>query len=145
MQPPRAPPERVQAPRLTLLVLGWLCAENLARAILSILQARALPDVPTSLPPWYVAAAGAVWFAVFAAAFVLAARRSARAAVFSLAALAVYQANLWLNRLALSRSSEAIETAGFRAILSALSFVALAGALVASRLWRPFGRKPGAL
>ncbi len=137
----RAPSERAGAPRLALLALAWLCAENLARAVLSVLQARALPDLPTSLSPWVVAASGALWFAVFAAAFALVARRARHAAAFSLAAMAAYQANLWLNRLALSRSSEAIETAGFRAILSALSFAALAGALIVSQVWRPFGQR----
>lgn len=123
-----------------MLVLLWFCLENLARVVLSVGQARDLPDLPTSLSPTYVAIMSAIWFLAFAACLVVVARRMPRAAAISMSVLALYQANLWLNRAALSRSSEAGETMGFRAILAVLSLAVLGSALVISGLWRPCRR-----
>lgn len=119
-------------PVLPAVVLLWFCVENLARVVLSVQQMRALPDLPTSIQPGYLAATGAVWLIAFAAALAAVARRARRAARFSLAVMALYQGYLWFNRLALSRSSEAVETLGFRAILTAVSLLLLAGALLAA-------------
>lgn len=142
MLAPAQPPRSRGWPKLAMLVLLWFCLENLARGALSVSQARDLPDLPTGLPPLYVALMSAVWFLVFTANLVVVARRAPRAAAISLCVMTLYQANLWFNRLVLSRSSEAGETLGFRAILTVLPFAVLGGALVISRLWLPFRRNP---
>ncbi len=119
--------------RLLSLVIVWFCAENLARAALSANQARELADLPTAMSPEYVAAISAGWCVAFAANLAVVWLRPAWSVAVSLIVMTLYQANLWLNRLIFAQSSEAGETAGFRAILTAASFVALAAGLAVAR------------
>lgn len=120
-------------PRLLSLILAGFCAENLARALLSVSQARELADLPATLSLWYLAAISAVWCAAFGANLIVVWLRPAWAVPVSLSVMTLYQASLWLSRLAFTRSSEAQETAGFRAILAVASFVALAVGLAMAR------------
>lgn len=119
--------------RLLSLVIVWFCVENLARAALSLKQARELADLPTTLSPHYVAAISAGWCVAFAANLAVVWLRPAWSVPVSLIVMTLYQANLWLNRLAFAQSSEAGETAGFRAILTAASFAAVAAGLALAR------------
>ena len=120
-------------PRLLSLILLWFCLENLARVVLSLRQAHELPYLATAMPPYYLAVMGAAWFVAFAANLIVAWLRPEWAVLFSLGVMAIYQANLWLNRFAFGRSGEVAETAGFHAILTVASFGALAIGLVAAR------------
>ncbi|MCL5999791.1 MAG: hypothetical protein M1546_27565 [Chloroflexi bacterium] len=121
----------LRPPRLLILTLLLLCLENAARAGLSILQAIQLSDLPTSLSPIYVATMSAVWAVGFAACAYGVARLNSWAPGAVVVTLLLYQANLWINRLAFSRSSEAFETTGFRALLS----IALVGGVVGLLMW----------
>lgn len=119
--------------RLLSLVLIWFCVENFTRAALSMSQARELADLPTTLSPYYLAAISAGWCAAFAANLAAVWLRPAWAIPVSLTVMTLYQANIWLNRLVFAQSSEAGETTGFRAILTAASFAALAAGLAMAR------------
>ena len=119
--------------RLLSLVLLWFCLENLARIVLSLRQARELSGIATALSPYYVAAISAVWLCAFAGNLMVVWLRPEWTVPLSLSVMALYQANLWLNRLVFLRSSEATETTGFHAILTVASFAALAIGLVAAR------------
>ncbi|MGQ9904273.1 MAG: hypothetical protein ACUVRU_08135 [Anaerolineae bacterium] len=116
-------------PWLLSLVIAWFCAENLIRAALSASQARELADLPTAMSPYYVAAISAGWCIAFATNLAIVWLRPAWTVPVSVIVMMLYQANLWLNRLAFAQSSEAAETAGFRAILTLASFAALAAGL----------------
>lgn len=120
-------------PRLLSLVLAGFCAENLARAVLSVSQAGALAGLPTLMSPWYLAAISVVWGAAFGANLIVVWLRPEWAIPVSLSVMTLYQASLWLSRLAFTRSGEAQETAGFHAILTVASFVALAAGLAMAR------------
>lgn len=120
-------------PRLLSLVIAWFCAENLTRAALSTSQAQELADLPIAMSPYYVAAISAGWCVAFIANLAVVWLRPEWTVPVSVIVMTLYQANLWLNRLAFAQSSEAGETAGFRAILTAASFAALAAGLAMAR------------
>lgn len=120
-------------PRLLLLVLAGFCVENLARAALSVSQAPGLAGLPTLMSPWYLAAIGVFWGAAFGANLIVVWLRPEWAIPVSLSVMTLYQASLWLSRLAFTRSGEAQETVGFHAILTVASFVALAAGLAMAR------------
>lgn len=120
-------------PRLLLLVLAGFCVENLARAALSVSRAPELAGLSTLLSPWYLAAIGVFWGAVFVANLIVVWLRPEWAIPVSLSVMTLYQASLWLSRLAFTRSGEAQETVGFHAILTVASFVALAAGLAMAR------------
>jgi hypothetical protein len=126
------PPHILVHTRFTLLLLFVLLlvfAENIARIALSIKQAIDLPNLPTSLSPVYVAITSAFWAAGFAACLFGIARLNPWAPKFTIAVSALYEVNLWLNRLAFGRSSEALATVGFHLILTLLFLGAIAGTL----------------
>ncbi len=120
-------------PRLLSLVIAWFCLENLARAGIAIAQARELAALPSAMSPYYVTAISAGWCVAFGANLLVVWLRPAWRVAMSLSVMTLYQANLWLNQLVFARSSEATETAGFRAILTAASFAALAAGLALAR------------
>ncbi len=118
--------------RFTLLLLSVLLlvfAENLARAGLSIKQTIDLPNLPTSLSPVYLAVTSAFWVMAFAACLFGVSRLNPWAPKFTIAVSVAYEVNLWLNRLAFGRSSEALATTGFRLILTLVFLSIVAGTL----------------
>ncbi|MCS7059684.1 MAG: hypothetical protein RMN25_00825 [Anaerolineae bacterium] len=127
------------APRLLMIVLMWFCMENAVRAALAVQQVVEWAELPTALPPDYVAASGIVWSILFAVNALVAWLRPQRVVSISLIIMTLYQAHLWLNRLAFGRSSETAETLGFRAILTIASFIGLTIGLLAAkrRAYRP--------
>jgi hypothetical protein len=131
---------KLHATHLLFIVLLLLCVENVARFGLSIQQAIQLPDLPTSLSPVYVAAMSAVWAVAFGACAYGVARLSAWAPRVVIVTVLLYEANLWINRLVFSRSSEAYATVGFRVLLT----LALIGTTIGLLLW-PGTRKAFAL
>ena len=112
--------------KLLIVWLGVFAVVNIARAALSIQQASALPDLPTQLPPIYVAVGSLPW-AIF---FVICAwgvyRRQGSVWRASLSGMGLYLAHQWLNRLAFSRSSEAFQTLGALALTSGAALLTTA-------------------
>ena len=130
MKPSPRPPERRRPAVVTWLAAGVLtCAAfYLARLVLSL----ALPDLPLSVPEWYLPLTGAVWGG---AALVLGfglVRGSRRAYRFLFWAVPVYLGWYWADRLLLVRSDFAQ-----RSLPAALVMSAIAVALVVLALTRP--------
>lgn len=113
--------------RLLIAALVLFTLANVVRAFLA-LQQLVLTDVPMAEPPAYLFAMSLAWAAVFAmCAFGFAWSRRWAARV-TIAAIVLYQANLWLNHFVFARSPEAAARAGFAALLSVASIVLIAGA-----------------
>ena len=117
--------------KLLLLVLMLLCAENLARVWLSIQQAIQLPTLPTSLSPIYLATMSAAWAVGFAVCLFGISRLNPWAPRVTIVISVLFQANLWINRLAFGRSSEAFAVIGFRAMFSVLTL----GLIISILIW----------
>ena len=133
MKPAPRPPERRRPAVVTWLAAGVLtCAAfYLARLVLSL----ALPDLPLSVPEWYLPLTGAVWGG---AALVLGfglLRGSRRAYRFLFWAVPVYLGWYWADRLLLVRSDFAQ-----RSLPAALVMSAIAVALVYLAVTRPSAR-----
>ena len=129
MKPAPRPPDRRRPAVVTWLAAGVLtCAAfYLARLVLSL----ALPDLPLSVPEWYLPLTGAVWGG---AALVLGSgllRGSRRAYRFLFWAVPVYLGWYWADRLLLVRSDFAQ-----RSLPAALVMSAIAVALVYLALTR---------
>ena len=102
MKPAPRPPDRRRPAAVTWLAAGVLtCAAfYLARLVLSL----ALPDLPLSVPEWYLPLTGAVWGgAALALGFGLL-RGSRRAYRFLFWAVPIYLGWYWADRLLLVRS-----------------------------------------
>jgi hypothetical protein len=108
-------------------VLALLCLENLARAGLSLQQAVQLPTLPTALSPIYVALSSAAWAVVYLVCIIGIVRQTAWAWWATVGVAVLYQAYLWVTRLAFARSSEAYATLVFRVILSVFTLVVVLG------------------
>ena len=129
--PSPSPSERPH-PRLTFLLLVILllvCGENVARVLLSVQQARDLPQLATDLPPIYLAISSGWWAIAFAGCMIGVIVMNRWAPWATLLAAVLYEVNLWINLLAFARSGEAYATLGFRALISLL-FLGLVGSLV---------------
>jgi hypothetical protein len=114
--------------RLLALALALFSAANAARTILALQQAIQLPDLPSSPPPAYLAAMGVIWAVVFGACAVGIAQSRRWAPRVTIAAIVLYQANLWFNHAAFTRSPEAEARVGFAALLSVASIVVIGAA-----------------
>lgn len=115
--------------RLLTAALILLTLANIARALLA-LQQIALVDVPVAEPPAYIFVMSLAWAVVFAMCAFGCARSRGWAARVTIAAIVLYQANLWLNHFVFARSPEAAARAGFAALLSVISIVLVAGAAI---------------
>ncbi|BCX05887.1 MAG: hypothetical protein KatS3mg053_3825 [Candidatus Roseilinea sp.] len=115
--------------RLALVVASLLFAlANAGRAFLAMQQAARLPDLPVAAPAPYIALMSLAWAIAFGVCAFGLARSRRWAARVTIVVIVSYQANLWLNHLAFSRSSEANERAGFGILLSMLSIAIISGA-----------------
>ena len=133
MKPSPRPPDRRRPAVVTWLAAGVLtCAAfYLARLVLSL----ALPDLPLSVPEWYLPLTGAVWGgAALALGFGLL-RGSRRAYRFLFWAVPLYLGWYWADRLLLVRSDFAQ-----RSLPAALVMSAIAVALVYLAVTRPSAR-----
>ena len=133
MKPAPRPPDRRRPAVVTWLAAGVLtCAAfYLARLVLSL----ALPDLPLSVPEWYLPLTGTVWGG---AALVLGfglLRGSRRAYRFLFWAVPLYLGWYWADRLLLVRSDFAQ-----RSLPAALVMSAIAVALVYLAVTRPSAR-----
>lgn len=113
--------------RLLIVALSLFALANIARAFLA-LQQLALTDVPVAEPPAYLFVTSLAWAAIFATCAFGFAQSRGWAARVTIAAIMLYQANLWLNHFVFARSPEAAARAGFAALLSVISIVLIAGA-----------------
>lgn len=114
--------------RVLAVTLAGFALANLARAILAAQHAIQLPDLPTATPAPYLVWVGMVWAIGFGACAYGIARSRRWAPRVTIAAIVLYQANLWLNHLAFARSSESFAREGFGLVLGALSIVVIGGA-----------------
>jgi hypothetical protein len=129
--------------RLLALALALFGAANIARAVLAVQQAVQLPELPAVPTPGYLAVMGVLWAAAFGACAVGIARAWRWAPRVTIAVIVLYQANLWLNHVAFSRSSEAEARVGFAALLSVASIVLIAtAALWCERSFAARGTNP---
>lgn len=126
--------------RVLAVTLALFSLANVARAILAIQQAIQLPDLPVAAPPLYLVVMSVVWAIAFSVGVYGVVRSRHWASRVTIAVIVLYQANLWLNHFAFSRSTEATARAGFAALLSALSIAFISSAV----LWsgRHGRRKP---
>jgi len=108
---------------LTVVLIAFGIA-NIARLIVSGQTTQATQS-GTALPPLYLAVMSGIWAVVFAWAAYATARAHPLAARDTIAAIVLYQANLWLNRLAFTRSPEVPARTGFAALLSTVSIVVI--------------------
>ena len=113
--------------RVLAFVLIVFSVANVARAILSLQEAQQ-SQVVTAVPPFYLVAMSSVWAIAFAVTAYGIVRDRRWAPRDTIATIVLYQANLWLNRLAFTRSSEATARIGFAALLSAVSIIVIGGA-----------------
>lgn len=114
--------------RVLIVALALFAIANFARAFLAVQQAVQLPDLPVAAPPAYLVSMSMVWTVAFGACAYGMARSRGWAPRVTIAVIVLYQANLWLNHLVFSRSSEAEARFGFAALLSTLSILFISGA-----------------
>ncbi len=120
--------------RVLALTLALFGLANAVRVVLALQALEQIPAGVTAIPPVYIAAMSAVWAVVFAWVAYGVARSRQWSARGTIATIVLYQANLWLNHFAFSRSTEATQREGFAALLSVLSIVWIGGmALIAKR------------
>jgi membrane protease YdiL (CAAX protease family) len=114
--------------RTLILVLVLFSLANAARAALAIQFANTLPADLSAIPPAYLVLMGLVWAFAFGLTAIGVWRSRQWAARGTITTIMLYQANLWLNHFAFSRSTEATQREGFAALLSVISFVLISGA-----------------
>jgi hypothetical protein len=113
------------------LVVFTLAVFNLVSAI-SVVQAyTVLVGLDLALPPWLLAAASVVWTIIFAALAVGLWRLKQWARLGTMAAVTLYLAQIWAERLLFGRSDYARVSTPFYAVMHLLFL-----ALVCGILWR---------
>jgi len=116
--------------RLLVISLSLFALANVARAVLAAQQAATLSSGLSAIPPGYIVVMGIGWAIAFGIAVFGGVRSRPWAARVTIAIIVLYQANLWLNHFAFSRSGEAYERTGFAALLSIVSIVLVSGAVM---------------
>lgn len=109
---------------VVVLTLALIGLGNLGRAALALHYARALPDLPLTVPWVYLAGMGAFWGVAMMACAVGLYRRRPWSQKAALAVATLYQAYVWLNHLLFDASDYARQTRPRDLVLSAL-FLAL--------------------
>lgn len=106
-----------------VLLIAAVGLGNLGRAVMALRYARALPDLPLTVPWAYLAGMGVFWgIALLACAVGLQLRRPwSRKATLAVATL--YQAHVWLNHLLFDASDYARQTWPRDLVLSVLFLV----------------------
>ncbi|HEY3290784.1 MAG TPA: hypothetical protein VGK87_11705 [Anaerolineae bacterium] len=128
----QAEPHKLAHTRFTLVlifVLMLVFFENAWRSYLSFKQFVEWPGLPTALSPLYIGISSACWVLVFGACLFGISRLNPWAPRFTILSSVIYVAYLWFNRLAFSRSTEAVAVAGFHFVLTGLFLVAIFGTL----------------
>lgn len=111
-----------------LLIFG-LGGVNLVRAWLALRFARALPDLPLTMPLQLLATTSIVWGVVFIACAVGLWRLRAWGRWGTLVAYSLYQAHVWANHLLLDASDRARQVWPWDAAVSAVTLMAVWGFL----------------
>lgn len=115
---------------------------NLGRAVVAFRYAADLPQLPTTVPLAYFGAMGVFWSVVFLACglglsgFREWARRS------TLAAITVYQINVWVNHVLFSASEYARRARPRNLILTATLLILFWGTLNLAAVRKAFGPGP---
>ena len=101
-------------PEKAVILLGVLtlalALANLGRAVVALGYSVRLPDLPTTIPLWYLAAMGGFWGVAFTASTVGLSLFREWGRRCALAAVTLYQVNAWLNRLLFVASDYARQT-----------------------------------
>lgn len=109
---------------VVVLTLALVGLGNLGRTAMSLYYARALPDLPLTVPWAYLAGMGAFWGGAMVACAVGLYLRRPWGRKVTLAVATLYQAHVWLNHLLFDASDYARQTRPRDLALSAL-FLAL--------------------
>jgi hypothetical protein len=134
MRGARGRPARV-ARRWLVFMLGLHALANAARALLAWQQDTDLAGLVTlSMPRGFLTAFGALWALSFAACAALVHAQRKHATRVTICVAVAYQAALWINLLAFTRSDDVWARLGF---LLAWSAVTLALMLLPALLLRP--------
>lgn len=83
---------------------------NLGRALVAVGYSVRLPDLPTTIPLWYLALMGGFWGVAFTASTVGLSVFREWGRRCALAAVTLYQMNAWVNRLFFAASDYARQT-----------------------------------
>jgi len=128
--------------RVTLIALAvlLLAAANLARSVQALKQAEYMRDLGLEGVFFALTATGAIWTAGFGAAGVGLLKLKRWARVWALAAIVLYQSNLWIIRLVFEKSEIDISTRPADAVISILSILLVWAILFTSRARRAFER-----
>ena len=119
--------------RLTLLALAFwaVAAFNLLGVVTGVQRYTVLRDLPLSVSPLYLLGSRAVWTLAFAGVGWALWRQWAWARPAVLAALALYLAQGWFDRLVLARADAPALAWPYHLVLHLIGLV-----LVAALLWR---------
>lgn len=115
-----------------------LALGNLGRAVVGLRYAARLPDLPMTISLSYLAALGGFWGAVFLICALGLSRFRTWARWATLAAVTLYQGNIWANRLLFSASDYARQTLPRDAVLSTLLLIVFWGLLSLPGVRRAF-------
>lgn len=137
MDPLRLPPQRRRPAVVTWLAAGVLtCAAfYLARLLLSL----ALPDLPLSVPAWYLPLTGAIWGGVALVLGLGLLRGSRRAYRLLFWAVPIYLGWYWADRLLFVRTDFAQRSLPAALLMSAVALAAVALALTRPAVRTFFG------
>ncbi|MBC7225802.1 MAG: hypothetical protein H5T61_01030 [Thermoflexales bacterium] len=112
-----------------ILLIAGIGLGNLGRAVMALHYARALPDLPLTVPWAYLAGMGIFWgIALIACAVSLQLGRPWSRWV-TLAVVTLYQAHVWLNHLLFDASDYARQTRPRDLVLSLLFLAVVWGTL----------------
>ena len=96
---------------ILLSVLTFLLGlGNLGRAAMALHYSARLPDLPTTVSPFYLAASGAFWGITYMACTLGLSCRVPWGRWLTLAAVPLHQAHVWTNRLLFDASDYARQT-----------------------------------
>ncbi len=115
-----------------------LAAGNLGRAVVALRYASSLPDLPVNMPLSYPAAMGSFWGVVFVACAVGLSRFRDWGRWSTLAAVTLYQANVWVNHLLFDASDYARRAIPGNLVLTALLLLVFWGSLNFPAVGRAF-------
>jgi hypothetical protein len=116
--------KRFSLPRSSVIALGLLALAlglgNVGRAVMALRYAARLPDLRITVLWGYLAAMGAFWGLAFVVCAIGLIGFRPRSRWLVLAAVTLYEAHVWINRLAFDASDYAHQTRPRDAVLTLL-------------------------
>lgn len=115
-----------------------LAAGNAGRAIVALQYLSSLPDLSTMVPLGYFAAMGGFWAVAFIACSVGLSRFRNWGRWFTLAAVTLYEVNVWINHLLFNASDYARRVVPRNLVLTGLLLLVFWGSLNLPSVSRAF-------